>query len=51
MTKAVIIFFISLAVYLVGMGVFGLVKFIKAKRNIKKDEQERKEQEEKKDEK
>lgn len=37
MTKAVIIFFISLAVYFVGMGIFVLIKFIRNKRRIKKD--------------
>lgn len=37
MTKAVIIFFISLAVYFVGLGIFVLVKFIRNKRRIKKD--------------
>lgn len=37
MTKAVIIFAISLAVYFVGIGVFALVKFIKNKRKIDKD--------------
>lgn len=37
MTKAVIIFFISLAVYIVGLCIFALVKYIINKRKIKND--------------
>lgn len=44
MTKVTLFFLIGVGVYLVGLGVFTLVKFIKYKRQLKKDEQAYEEQ-------
>lgn len=45
MTKVTIFFLIGVGVYLVGLGVFTLVKYLRYKKQLKKDEQAYEEQE------